>query len=118
MISSATSSLRRSCATSRWRRSSSSCRGSDLGPRFLGVKATTVARSRAFLQSERIELYSPCLRRMAPISPGSASSVFSRIARLNAAVKRRRPGFSSVSLSDAFVCVAMASLPFVSHKAQ
>lgn len=89
-----------------------------MGPRFFGVKATTVPRSRAFLQSERIELYSPCLRKMAPISPGSAVSVFCRIACLNAAVKRRLAGFSSVSFSDAFVCVAMASLPFVAHKTQ
>src|SRR4030095_6930538 len=74
--------------------------GAAFGPRFLGASASNSPRSRAARQVVRCEEYSPSRRSSAPIAPGVVHRSASRtMRRLYSAVKRRRCGLATTSVS-------------------
>src|ERR1039457_7211234 len=91
------------------RRATSACRSrffltsgltTILGPRFLGVRASSSPCLRCRLQVPKCEEYRPSRRNKAPTAPASwAASAWPTIERLYSAVKRRRRGRAITSQS-------------------
>src|SRR4030095_4169918 len=74
--------------------------GGAFGPRFFGASASSSPRSRAARHVVRCEEYSPSRRSSAPIAPGVVHRSASRtMRRLYSAVKRRRCGLATTSVS-------------------
>src|SRR3990170_4683332 len=108
MMASACPSLRLRRSFSRRSWASSAAWGSGLRPRRRGARPFNWPASRWRRHLLRCEEYNPSRRKRAPCSPLAHCSASCRMRNLYSAVKRRRSGFASTSLSSLSWLVAKA----------